>query len=102
MLDGGRFHIFDEVLDLAGLGAADANALFPAGLIRSEGFGVGDIHGVVFHDEDAAGASPLRPGVQVFAGLLEDLDAIVPAVADEQASPRIDGDGVRVEKLAWA
>src|SRR5690348_3911134 len=90
VLFGGRFHILDEVLHGAVLSAADADAFLPAGLVFAPGFGIGNIHGVVLRDEDAAGAAPLHPRVEVFAVLIEDLDAVVVTIADEDAALRIE------------
>src|SRR5580700_7842935 len=81
---------------------ADANAPLPAVVILGNGFGfrIGDVDDVVLVDIDAAGTTELRPLVDVFAVLVEDLDAVVVAVPDEQASARIHGERVRGVELA--
>src|SRR6267378_3306468 len=83
VVDGGRFHIFDKVFDRAVFGAADADTFFPAGLVRPPRLRVCDIHRVVLGDEDPAWPRELTPGVEVAAILVEDLDAIIGAVADK-------------------
>src|SRR2546428_2057385 len=83
VVDGGRFHIFDKVFDRAVFGAADADTFFPVGLVRPPRLRVGDIHRVVLGDEDPAWPRELAPGVEVAAILVEDLDAIIGAVADK-------------------
>src|SRR5215472_19006009 len=54
MVDGGRFHVFDEILHRAILRAPDANALLPARLIRSPGLGIGHVHRVVLRYKNTA------------------------------------------------
>jgi hypothetical protein len=102
VLFGGRFHILDEVFHRAVAGAADADAFLPARFVFAPGFGIGDVHSVVFGDVDAAGTAELRPGVDVIAVLIEDLNAIVGTIADEETPARIDGDGVGRKEFAGA
>jgi hypothetical protein len=47
-------------------------------------FRIGDINDVIPVDEDAAGPAELRPLVDEVAVLIEYLDAVVAAVAEEQ------------------
>ena len=55
---------------------------------------------VVLVDVDAARPAELRPLLDELAVLIEDLDAVVAAVADEQAAPRIHRERVRLIELA--
>src|SRR5262249_32619685 len=55
-----------------------------------------NVNRVVVADEDTARASELLPGIDVIAILIEDLDAIVSSVADEDSAPRVHGDAMRV------
>src|SRR5262249_54885206 len=64
--------------------------------------GVGDVDGVVARDEDAARAAELLPHTEHRAALIEDLDAIVLAVADEQAAARVHRDRIGLPHLARA
>src|SRR5262245_49754239 len=61
MLRGRRLHVFDEVLHGSVLCAADTDSLFPTGLIRPPGFGIGDIDGVIARDRNTDGTSELAP-----------------------------------------
>src|SRR5206468_12889386 len=83
VIDGGRFHILDELLHRASFRAADADAFLPARLVRPPRLGVGDIHRVVSGDEDSTWASPLSPGLEILSILIKNLDAIVRSIADE-------------------
>src|SRR3981189_1068746 len=87
MIGRGRFHILDEGGDFPIPGAADADAFLDAHeLMRAavgSRFGIGDVNGVVLGDEDAARAAELTPGIEQFALLVEDLDAVVLAIANE-------------------
>src|SRR5689334_21613337 len=66
------------------------------------GFGVGAVEVIVSIDIDAAGARELCPLFEELAVLIEDLNAIVPAVADKEASLGIKGERVRHFELARA
>src|SRR6266446_4464836 len=70
--------------DFAVLGAADADALLEAGIQLLAGLRVGDIDHVVLVDGDAARAAELSPLGEEFPVLIEDLDAAIGAVGDEQ------------------
>ena len=63
-------------------------------------FGVGHVDHVVLVDEDAARPAELRPLVDELAVLIEDLDPVVVAIADEQPAARIDRERVRLIELA--
>src|SRR5712671_1195028 len=78
--------IGNEIFHRSVFGAAHANAAFPAVMILGNrfGFGIGDIDDVIGVDIDAAWAAELRPAFQKLAILIENLDAVVVAVADEQ------------------
>src|SRR6185369_7189879 len=90
--------------DLAGPRAADADAAFPARMVavalRLPRLGVGDVDDVVPVDIDAARPAELAPDIQQLAVLVEDRDAVVPAVADEQPPAAVQGDGVRHLELS--
>src|SRR5262245_51351203 len=95
-----RLDVLDEVLHRTVSGAADADTLLPAGLVRSPRLGIGDVDRVVVRDGNAARASELRPFVEERAVLIEDLDPVVVAIADKQPSARIERDRVRYVELA--
>src|SRR5262249_50936442 len=90
----------DEGGDLAILGATDADpwpdtrVVFPVRLM------IGHVEDVVAVNVDAARPAELLPLRDEIAILVEDLNAIVAAVADEDPSLRIDGDCVRRVELA--
>src|SRR5262249_53101308 len=92
--------IRNERRDLAVLGAADAQSAFEAWVLGVVGFGVGDIDDVALVDEDPAWPAELLPFSEEFSVLVEDLDAAVGAVADEQPSARIHGERVRHVEFA--
>ncbi len=83
---------------------ADANAALPAVVVARHrfGFGVGHIDHVVLVDVDAARPAELRPLFDERAVLIEDLDPVVVAVADEQPALRIQRERVRLIELARA
>src|SRR5690242_538788 len=64
------------------------------------GFGIGDIDDVILVDVDSARAAELRPLIEQFAVLVENLDAVVLPVADEQPPLRIHRDRVGNVELA--
>src|SRR2546429_9441403 len=87
--------IRDAVEDVAGLELADADAAEPAG-VRGDtiGFGVGDVDEAVAQ-VDAARAAELFPLGDEAAILLEDLDAVVAAVGNDEPPLGVHGDIVR-------
>src|ERR1019366_9412709 len=105
---GGAFRIGervgDERGDDAGPGAADADAALPAGVVTVTvalaRFGIGDIKDVALADVEAAGAAELSPLIEKFAVLVEDLDAVVGAVPDEEAAGGIESQAVGSIELA--
>src|SRR5262249_51766715 len=106
-LGGARaFDFFDRVGNErrhhAGLGAANPDAAFPAVVIGGDRFrfGVGDIDRVIAIDEYRARPAELETLVEEHSILIEDLDAVVVAVADEQPTLRIHGDRMRNIELA--
>src|SRR4051812_24207383 len=103
MLGPGGLLVLDERDDLAGPRAADPNALVNAGqFVRAavgSGFRVGDVDRVVGRDGDATRPSELPPLRDEAAALVEDLDAVVLAIAHEQPPLRIDRDRVRLAHL---
>src|SRR5882757_8547506 len=84
--------------------AADPDAALPSVMVLRHRFrfGIGDIDGVVLVDEDAARPAELRPLVDEVAVLVEDLDAVVAAVAEKQPSLRIHRERMRTVHLAGA
>src|SRR6266550_5462035 len=80
----------NERRHLAGPRIAEANAALPADVAAGGdfGFGIGHIDHVI-PDVDAARPAELLPVGDVVALLVEDLDAVVVAVGDEQAPLRI-------------
>src|SRR6267143_4261450 len=91
--------IWNAVEDFAGFELADADAAEPAG-VRGDavGFGVGDVDEAVAQ-VDAARAAELLPLGDEAAVLLEDLDAVVAAVGDEEPPLGVHGDVVRSLEL---
>src|SRR5882672_3458783 len=87
--------IRDAVEDLAGLELADADAAEPAG-VRGNAvrFGVCDVDAIVAQ-VDPARAAELFPLGDEAAVLLEDLDAVVAAVGDEEPPLGVHRDVVR-------
>src|SRR5689334_11251331 len=79
------------------LGAADADTAFPTVVVLGHrlGFRIRDIDVVLAVDIDAARPAELRPLVEKLAVLVENLNAVVLAVAHEQAGLRVHRDGVR-------
>src|SRR5262245_9103653 len=81
----------DEVMHLAGARAPNADAAPPSGIAVAHRFRfrVCDLEYVVAVDVDAARPAELLPLGDVAAVLVENLDAVVVAVADKQPPLRI-------------
>src|SRR5262245_4335033 len=98
MIGSGRLGVFDERGNRPIFGAADANPFLRSGDLVRAGigtrFGVGDVDRVVLGDEYAARPAELPPLVEKAAVLIEDLDAVVLAIGDEQPAARVDRDAV--------
>src|SRR5207247_2794794 len=96
-----RFRIGDVPGDLAVLDAAPADAALPAVVILRDRFrfGVRDVQNVVL-DEDPARPAELTELLDELAVLIEDLHPVVVAIADEQPSPRVERQRVRLIELA--
>src|SRR5262249_3661805 len=94
----------DDFAVLAVLDVADADAAMPAVVVLRDrlGLGVGDVDVVVLVDVDAARPAVLRPFFDERAVLIEDLDPVVVAVADEQSAARVECQRVRLIELAGA
>ena len=90
----------NEGRDLAVLDAADPDALLEARIGLVGRCRVGDVDDVVLVDEDAARPAELLPLGEELAVLVEDLDAAVDAVGDEQPAGGIDRQPVRRVELA--
>src|SRR5215470_5091815 len=83
-------------------GAADREPA-PEATIDSPGrFGIRAIKNIVLVDEEATRAPKLFPLGDKLAILIEDFDAVVPAVSDEQAASRIHRQRMRQSKLPRA
>src|SRR5262249_41753330 len=110
-----RPRALDEVADRAILRAADPDAVLPARLpdcvaaafrrvFRAADplvrFRVGDDQRVVLEDPDAARPAEVPPLVDDLHVLVEDLDAVVRAIGDEQASFGVEREAVRSHELA--
>src|SRR5258706_6312564 len=99
--EGARiFGFLDESGNLAVLGAADPDALLEARVGLVGRLRVGDVDAVVLVDPDPARPAELLPLGEELAVLVEDLEAAVGAVGDEQASGRIEREPVRHVELA--
>src|ERR1039458_572607 len=105
---GGTFwsgeSVGNEGNDDAGFHAADADAALPAGVVAVTvalaRFGIGDIEDVALADVETAGAAELSPLIEEFALRAKDLDAVVGAVADEEAAGGIESQAVGSIELA--
>src|SRR5262249_5768979 len=101
---GGRFLLGaegrDEGGDVAILGVADTDPRPHARVVFRVRLMIGHVKDIVAVDVDSARTAELLPLREEIAILVEDLNAIVAAVADEDPSLRIDGDGVRRVELA--
>ena len=96
MVGVGRNEVRQPVL----AGRADAHAVHPARMPVLLGFGVDGIQHVVVVDEQAADAAVLVVDVEQVPVLVEDLDAVVAAVGDEQPALRVEGEPVGRPELA--
>src|SRR6266849_531198 len=94
------FGFLDEPSDLAVLGAADPDALLEARVGLVGRLRVGDVDHVVLVDPDAARPTELLPLGEELAVLVEDLDAAVGAVGDEQTPGGIEREPVRHVEFA--
>src|SRR6185503_16510297 len=95
------------ILDLAGFRAADANAALAARVVgvlarRVLRFRIGDVKDIVPVDENSARPSELFPCGEELSVLIEDRDAAVAAVGNEQPTLRIERQHVRAFQLAIA
>src|SRR6266446_780308 len=98
----GVFGFLDEPGDLAVLGAADPDALLEARVGLVGRLRIGDVDGVVLVDPDPARPAELLPLGEELAVLVEDLEAAIGAVGDEQAPGRIESEPVRHVEFARA
>src|SRR5699024_4739723 len=73
-----------------------------ASVTNGPGLGIGDVDHVIAVDIDTAWTAELWPFLDERAIPVEDLDAIVAAIANEQAPLRIEGERVRLVELAGA
>src|SRR5499427_4634487 len=80
--------IHDEGVHPSALRVADPDALLPSRVLHIVGLRVGDVDLILTVERDATRLAELGPGRrQRFPVLVEDLDPIVAAVADEDAPP---------------
>ena len=93
-----------NAITLPSLTLADANPPLPARVIPRDRarLGVGDVDVVALVDEDPARPAELRPLLDEVAVLIEDLNAVVVAVADEQPPFGIERERVRLIEFARA
>ena len=85
---------------LAVLQVSGANAPEPARVDLRCRFGVGDVDRVVARNRDPARPAELTPLVDEPAVLVENLDPVVLAIADQQPAARVDRDRVRLAEFA--
>ena len=80
-----------EVPDFSSFGAANAQTFAPtAGVVVRIRLGIDGVEPVIaFVNPDTAIAAELVPGIDVFAVLGKNLNAIIPAVSDKQSSLRV-------------
>src|SRR5215813_5478842 len=83
-------------------GAADREPAPKAAIDSASRFGIHAIKNVVLVDEEAARAAELFPLGDELAVLIEDFDAVVAAVGNEQAAGRIHRQSMRQGKLPRA
>src|SRR5262245_14415020 len=99
-----RLHVLDEGANTPVLRAPDPDALLDAGQLVGAGvgarLGVGHVDSVVLGDEDAARPPELTPLAEELPLLVEDLNAVVLAITDEQPAARVHRNGVRLTELA--
>ena len=89
---GVRLRVGDEGGDLAVARAPDADAALPARVALGVGLGIGAVEHVVLVDVDAAQTAELLPLLEELPVLVEDLQAVVGAVGDEQPALRVESD----------
>src|SRR5262249_6901127 len=95
-----RSKMRNESRDYAIVSAADPNARRDAGVMFRVGVSIGYVYVVLRIDIHAAWLAKLLPLFQEFSIPSENLDAIVPFVADKQPSLGIHGDGMDTLELA--
>src|SRR5688572_5318220 len=78
--------IGNEGRDLAIARAADINPALPTGIAFGVRLRVGHVNDVISIDENAARTAELLPFLQELAVLIEELNPVVRAVADEEAA----------------
>src|SRR5579872_5767244 len=102
--DTGRFRLRsqrrDEHFDCSVFGAADPDPLPHARVHLFIGLRIGHIHRVLGVDVNTARPAKLLPLIQKFSVLIENLDATITAVADEEPSGGIHGNGMGGVELA--
>src|SRR5262249_59822453 len=86
--------------DLAVLDAPDANALLEARIVARGRLRIGDENHVVLVDGNVARSPELLPFGNELAVWLENLEPVVGAVGDVDASHRIESDAVRRVEFA--
>src|SRR5262249_47136842 len=96
------FGVGNKCEQLAVFGAADPDAAFPSIVIARDRFGfrICDVQYVVLADVNATRTAELLPLCNKFAVLIEDLNPVVVAVADKQASFGVHCHGVGLIELA--
>jgi hypothetical protein len=97
----------DVVVDLSRLHAANAHAALAAGIVsvlarRIFGFRIGHVENIILIDPDAARPAKLFPRGEKFAVPIENVDAAVATVGDEEAPLRIEGEHMGALQFAVA
>src|SRR6185369_3160759 len=91
----------NERVNPARLAVADADPLLPSGILNVIGLGIGDVDLILAVEGNPARLAELGPRRgERLAVLIEDLNAVVAAIADEHTSARIDRDGVNRMEFA--
>src|SRR5262249_23974595 len=91
----------NERVNPARLGIANADPLFPPWILDVIGLGIGDVDMILAVEGNPARLAELRARRRErLAVLIEDLNAVVAAIADEHTATRIDRDGVNRMEFA--
>ena len=97
---GIEFGVRNERRQFAVARAAHADAARPTRMALGIRLVVGHVQRVVLRDVEAARSAELRPLLEELAVLIEELDAVVVAVRDEQPAPRVERERMRYEELS--
>src|SRR5579862_954197 len=95
-----RVRIGNEGCDHAVLDATDSDSLWPLGSSRVSI--VGNVDHPLLVEKNVARAAELWPLFKELSVLIEDLYAVVHTVGHEDSASRVQGNGMRFAKFAWA